>query len=85
MHNISHKLKIHTGWSEKTVTSKFSLTDLKNTKNGVTQSFLESLYPTIYASSIRFMFSESLKNPGWIRPGGTIQLTGPFGGPRRVV
>ena len=40
-----------TGRSKKTVTSNFSLTDLKITKNGVTQSFLESLYPTIYASS----------------------------------
>ena len=40
-----------TGCSKKTVTSNFSLTDLKITKNGVTQSFLESLYPTIYASS----------------------------------
>ena len=45
-----------TGWSKKTVTSNFSLTDLKITKNGVTQSFLESLYPTIYASSTCFMF-----------------------------
>ena len=36
-----------TGWSKETVTSNFSLTDLKITKNGVTQSFLESLYPTI--------------------------------------
>ena len=29
------------------MTSNFSLTDLKITRNGVTQSFLESLYPTI--------------------------------------
>ena len=47
---------LHTGCSKKTVTSNFSLTDLKITKNGVTQSFLESLYPTIYASSTCFMF-----------------------------
>ena len=31
-----------TGCSRKTVTSNISLTDLKITKNGVTQSFLES-------------------------------------------
>ena len=40
-----------TGWSKKTVTSNISLTDLKITKNSVTQSFLKILYPTIYASS----------------------------------
>merc|ERR1712107_384665 len=45
-----------TGCLQKTVTSNISLTDLKITKNGVTQSFLESLYPTIYASSTCFMF-----------------------------
>ena len=33
-----------TGCLQKTVTSNISLTDLKITKNGVTQSFLESLY-----------------------------------------
>ena len=45
-----------TGCSRKTVTSNISLTDLKITKNGVTQSLLESLYPTIYASSTCLMF-----------------------------
>ena len=82
MHNISHKLKIHTGWSEKTVTSKFSLTDLKNTKNGVTQSFLESLYPTIWASSIYFKFAETLHYPGWLHPGGHYSAYGPFWWPQ---
>ena len=71
---------VNTGWSRKTETSNFSLTDLKITKNGVTQSFLESLYPTIYASSIHFMFSESLQNPGWIRPGGHYSAYRPFWG-----
>ena len=52
---------MNTGCSKKTVTSNFSLTDLKITKNGVTQSFLESLYPTIYASSTCLMF----KWPVW--------------------
>ena len=54
-----------TGCLQKTVTSNISLTDLKITKNGVTQSFLESLYPTIYASSTCFMFSESLQYQNW--------------------
>ena len=40
-------MECYTGCSRKTVTSNISLTDLKITKNGVTQSFLESLYPTI--------------------------------------
>ena len=45
------ELSLATGCLQKTVTSNISLTDLKITKNGVTQSFLESLYLTIYASS----------------------------------
>ena len=51
-----NRTSIATGCSRKTVTSNISLTDLKITKNGVTQSLLESLYPTIYASSTCFMF-----------------------------
>merc|ERR1711994_1014678 len=47
---------VTTGCLQKTVTSNISLTDLKITKNGVTQSFLESLYPTIYAFSTCLMF-----------------------------
>ena len=31
------------------------------------------------------MIAESLQYPGRLRPGGTIELTGPFGGPRRTV
>ena len=69
------------------MTSNFSLTDLKITKNGVTQSFLESLYPTIFASSICFMFSEPQKYPGWLRPRGALfslqALLGAPGGPYR--
>ena len=36
-----------TGWSKATVTNKFSLANLKIPKNGLTQSFLESLYAAV--------------------------------------
>ena len=37
-----------TGWSKATVTHNISLTHLKITKKGITQWFLESLYPAIF-------------------------------------
>ena len=36
-----------TGWSKATVTNNISLTNLKNTKNSQTQSFLESFYEAV--------------------------------------
>ena len=36
-----------TGWSKETVNYDFSLTDLKDTKYGITQYFLESLYSLV--------------------------------------
>ena len=39
--------KLFTGWSKETVTINFSLANLKITKNGITQSFLESLYAAV--------------------------------------
>ena len=54
--SYNHNDLTNTGCLQKTVTSNISLTDLKITKNGVTQSFLESLYPTIYAFSTCLMF-----------------------------
>ena len=57
---------IDTGCSQKTVTSNLSLTDLKITKNGVTQSFLESLYPTIYGDDFYFFQKKFFDRWKWI-------------------
>ena len=37
----------YTGWSKVTVTNNISMTNLKNTKNGLTQWFLESIYAAV--------------------------------------
>ena len=41
------KVLFSTGWSKATVTNYFSLTNLKDTENGLTQSFLESWYAAV--------------------------------------
>ena len=38
---------LSTGWSKATVTNNISMTNLKNTKNGLTQWFLESIYAAV--------------------------------------
>ena len=46
-YSLQVKLSPNTGWSKATVTNNFSLTNLKDTEGGLTQSFLEGWYAAV--------------------------------------
>ena len=70
---LTKQKKKDTGWSKKTVNCNFILTDLKMTKNGITQPFLERLHREVLIFwCLKRFRGKNLAFQSWAKMGGWL-------------